>query len=227
MDRPDPHRALDAELLACARIQAERLVSSLPDEVDAAAVSRTNIPFKVVVLREVLIHRAAEFADVACSLFEQRRVVSACLTTRGLLEAAALICDLRDRVCNVIKGEASLSNLDDFLMRALLGSREPGAEVQAINVLTVVDRAAKRHVFFRNSYDRLSEFAHPNWWGLLGSYAEHDLEKRLVTLGREAANVPPRFGLTVLVGALEAFIYFYNDLGARVPQFIQLCEAAL
>ena len=174
----------------------------------------------------MLIHRAAELSDVACSLFERGRVISAFLITRGLLETAALMCYLRERVCGVTDADG-LSDLDDFLMRALLGSRDGDIEVRALNVLTLVNSVAKKIPFFRNSYDSLSEFAHPNWSGLLGSYAKHDLEKLLVTLGREAVNVPPRIGLPVLVGVLEDFIHHDNDLGGKLPEFIQLCEVAL
>ena len=43
------------------------------------------------------------------------------------------------------------SELDDFLMRALLGSRKTDAKIQALNVLTIVNRVAKKTAFFRTS----------------------------------------------------------------------------
>ena len=223
----DPEKASDAEFLAYADDLSRRLVGSLPSTVDPAAISVTaKIPFKVVSLREALLHRAAELAEVACDLFSRDRIVSAFLITRGLLETGAVLFDLRDRVVDAIDA-SRLSELDDFLMRALLGSREPDAKIQALNVLSIIDRVSKKATFFRNSYDRLSEFAHPNWSGVLASYSKGDEKNLLLNLGADVAKVPPRIGLSVLVGVLEMFIFNYNDLGSRLPDFIKLCEKSL
>ncbi len=223
----DPKKASDAELLAYAENLSQRLVGSLPSTVDPAAISVTaKIPFKVVSLREALLHRAAELAGVACDLFRRNRVVSAFLITRGLLETAAVLCDLRDRVVGAID-TSMLSELDDFLMRALMGSRETNAKIQALNVMTIVDRVAKKTTFYRNSYDTLSEFAHPNWSGVLASYSKHDAKNLLVNLGADVAKMSPRIGLPILIGVLEAFIFCYKDLGLRLPDFIKLCEQSL
>src|SRR5713101_969704 len=224
--RIEPHKATDDEMLNCAITLSQRLVSSLPTTVDPA-MSIAKIPFKVVSIREVLLHRAAELAEVSCALFTQKRIVSAFMVTRGLLETAALLCDLHGRVIRTADSSA-LDDLDGFLMQALLGTREPDTKVRALNVLTIIKRVAKKMPFFLQSYDILSEFAHPNWSGGLASYSKRDKGSPFVTnLGAEVASVSPRVGLRVLVGTLEVFIFYYNDLGSRIPEFIRLCEDAL
>ena len=62
---------------------------------------------------------------------------------------------------------------------------------------------------------------------MLASYSKGDAKNLLLSLGADVAKVPPRIGLPILVGVLEAFIFYYNDLGPRLPDFIKLCEQSL
>src|SRR5437763_472139 len=68
-----------------------------------------------------------------------------------------------------------VGDIDDFLMKLSLGSRaDNGIMPQAISVLTFVDRVEKDCEGFRQQYDRLSEFAHPNRAGTALLYSKPD-----------------------------------------------------
>lgn len=223
----DPEQMSDIEVLNHAKSLVARLEASLPSRVFPASISFTaKIPFKAFYLRELLIHRAAEISSAACDLFERGRLVAAFVLTRALLETVASLYCLYKRVSQV-KDPASLADIDTFLKRSLFGSRKAEIEIQAINVLTLVNQVSKDLPEFQASYDILSEFAHPNWSGLTGAYGKTDTDKLWVDLGSKVAQVPPRIGLSSFVGALEMFIHYYDDLADRLPPFIKICEAAL
>ena len=125
----------------------------------------------------------AEFVDN----INRENIYSAYFATRGHYETTASVAYFLDKVMNFYNNQISFKELDDALFKLSLGSRAyPKAEhfpdepmppefPDAINVLTQIDKADK--VFnsmrnsdelriFRESYDFLSEFCHPNLFGL-------------------------------------------------------------
>jgi hypothetical protein len=158
-------------------------------------------------------------------LFEKRTPVSAFIITRALLETAASMYCLHRRVFEVTQ-TAQIRDIDEFLMKTLNGWKDPAAQIQALNVLTLVDRVNKDLPHFRQAYDALSEFAHPNWSGVQGAYGQVDFRKLRVDLG-QSNKVPTPTGLYALVGGLELFFHFYTGLASHIPEFARICEEAL
>ena len=109
-------------------------------------------------------------------------------------------------------------------MRLLLGSKNGITDIPAVNVLSFIDAMDKRIPKFRKMYDALSEYAHPNWSGMMLLYSKHD-EKRFWTEfrrnPRDNTNVEIS-GLTTLMGSLGAFELVYNKVGDLVLQSLTL-----
>lgn len=129
----------------------------------------------------------AEYVDN----INRENIYSAFFTTRGHFETTASVAFFLDKLINFYNDKISYKELDDALFKLSLGSRAypkakhfpddptPPNFPDAINVLTQIEKADK--VFnsmrnndelqiFRESYDFLSEFCHPNIFGLtLGS----------------------------------------------------------
>ncbi len=219
----------DEQVHTIARLLSQALRSSLATSVDPRSLStRAKIPFKVVYLSELLLHRAAELGATACDLLERNRVVSAFIITRGFLETTAVIWCLRHRTRRALrtKSHGELDLLGDFLMRGLQGSRNAGgAQPKALGVGTLVDQVSKDVPEFARSYAELCEFTHPNWAGVQGAYSAVDHERLVADLG--VSIVPRRIGTSALVGATLQFVNAYNDLAAILPEFILICENAL
>ena len=72
---------------ACARLR-ETLVDTV-DPVDRKPGGK--IRHLAIVLREVLLHRAVDLADAACTLYREGRLVPAATLTRALSETTAAI----------------------------------------------------------------------------------------------------------------------------------------
>ena len=197
----------------------------LPKKVYAADLSvKSKIPFKAVPLREVLLYRVTELAEVACMLYEQNTIVSAFIMTRCVMETVAMLYWLYSRIDQVVQSN-DLGDLDAFLMRAMFGWRDGSMPAKAFNVLTAIDQMDKEFPSYRALYDSLSEFIHPNWSGVHGAYAKTDKENFSEDLGPEVTELPLPIGLIPLRASLEAFKFYYDKLSAMFPSFIKICDA--
>ncbi len=106
------------------------------------------------------------------------------------------------------------SKLTEFLRRTMVASRsEPGLP-EAINVLTLIDKVDKDFPGFRKSYDQLSEYAHPNWCGVLGAYSHLDRDSYTVTFdAREAMH-----NVAALMAILTVAQHVYNGGGGKIAK---------
>lgn len=216
-----------AELISEIRAQLALISYNLPSVVDPAGISLVaKIPYKVLTFREALLWRTEELARTACEMFERSELASAILLTRGVSENAAILWYLHELVA---KNTGSVEpELDDRVMRLLMGSRNNEEMPQAIQILAAVDKADKKIPGTRRSYDRLSEYAHPNWSGVAFLFSHIDHDEILTRLGRNprALEGPARMGLGSLQGALRMFEFAYNTITDNFPKFVAACEDA-
>ena len=203
-----------------ARAYLARFAVSLPSHVSAAELGVCEkAPYKALVVREALIWRTEETGRCACDMLERGDVTSGILLTRATLENTALIWRLRD----VIRDRANFTtiDIDRILSQLLLGSKQY-PEPAAINILTLIDRLDKATGFLRESYDRLSEYAHPNFNGVAGLYSTIDKENYTTWLGKRptAQRTVDTFVSPTLRASLFIFENTYNQISALMPAWV-------
>src|SRR3954451_12455449 len=117
----------------------------------------------------------------------------------------------------------------DYLMRLSLGSRIWEESPDPINVLTFVDCVHKTVEGFRQQYDSLSEYSHPNYSGTTGLYSKNDTENILTDFGSNVRNTdgPKHIGVINLSVALMMFHHTYNKLADVMSDFVALSEKNL
>lgn len=198
---------------------------NLPNRVDPASLTWTSkIPWKAVNLREALLYRITELGESAIDLYEKpNRIISAYLITRAVHETTALFYLFYLRL-EKVTDDQSLTDFDEFLMKLLFGWKNDKNFPAAINILNAVDKLDKLIDGFRYNYDRLSEFCHPNYSGVLGAYAVINRETGWVDFGKEIQKLNPMVGLHPLVASLEMFKHFYNKSADLIPTLIEVCE---
>ncbi len=204
-----------------ARARANALRDSLPQSVDAAALGvMEKAPFQLLCTREALIWRMEELARTACDALEQHDFTTAALLARATIESAALGWKLMEVLDD--RGKLPPQELNDTLMRMLVGSRLWSDGPQALQILSCIDRMNKRVAGVRKSYDMLSEIAHPNWRGVFGMYAETDEPKFTAHFGRGLRLAAGAKGAIVnaLLGALDLFEFAYNRISDVLPEFL-------
>jgi len=214
------------DLLVEARERVGLLSQSLPKSIDPAGISLTaKIPYKVLIYRESIIWRTEEIARTTVQHYSNKELASALILTRALMEGVGAAWYLLNSMQHATESN-DLDVFDDKILKLLIGSKSDVTDVSAINVLTFIDRADKNVTGFRNVYDGLCEFAHPNWSGTSLLFARNDHDEIFTEFGnnpRGSRNMM-RQGLNALLGGLIAFEYAYNQISDLMPAFIKTCE---
>lgn len=199
---------LKGEALNRARHISENLCAGF----DIAMLTlESKMPFKALVLREVLAHRFADLGLSASELLDSGRVVSSATLTRAAMETLARVAELSDRIEGFLTAK-NLEELDDYLMTSLFGSRNDPDLPQARNILGSIDRMENKIPGYRTSYENLCEFAHPNWSGAMGAFAETDRENFKVSFDSLSRRQKAQRSVGLALNAtLGAFLLFYNE----------------
>ncbi|MBZ9988161.1 hypothetical protein LB572_13770 [Mesorhizobium sp. BH1-1-5] len=215
---------VSAELVE-AREFANRLRENLPARIDAAALGVwSKAPFQLLCAREALIWRSEELARNACDALEREDLSVAALLTRALTENAALVWKLWEILD--ARHSHSPQELNDLLIRLLVGSRKWPDGPQAMQILSSIDRMDKAVPGVRASYDSLSEIAHPNWSGVAGLYSKPDPPRYLTDFGRGLRDTKGTADMiaNALLGSLGLFELAYNRISEAMPEFLAELE---
>jgi hypothetical protein len=205
--------------LAEAKGYSDAIAQSLPQKIGAASLTfKSKLPFKALSLREILIHRVSALSTAAIEMFERERLIPAMVLTRAVVETVAVTFNLHRKLMEFHETKDT-NVVDDFLVRGLVGQRQPDALVQSTNVLTLIDHVEKTVTGFRRAYDILSECAHPNWAGTLGAYGKIDHENLELQLGPSDRTTGLTTGVFTLSTSLMLFQHFYNDMIEPLKEF--------
>jgi hypothetical protein len=214
-------------------VEALRITVFSANEVSPVA----KIPYKAREILQAVLRRGLELFESFVRDCNDKAFVPLFVTGRALMESAALAADLWLRIDVIIRGwsKTALTELDEILMRALLGSRSADwgdpEKYLAHNVLTLVDRVGKAlDIPLRSTYDGLSEHAHPNSSGTLLAYCRQNVSDRhstfvdrpFATLLDGVDSVVSSTGLSLTVLALAV-----RDFEKHLPEFVALCEEAI
>lgn len=223
-DEDDRPPTLD-EMLAEIRGRLTALENSLPKQIDPIGVSRTKLPSKVLNYREALIWRVAELARVALQTFEAQRHAAAIVLTRAAVETNAALWYLDQKVSTALK-QKKLGDLDDCVMRLLAGTYAWEEFPDPIRVGKFVECVERSVPGFKEQYNHLSEYAHPNARGTTGLYSTIDGENIFVDFGPQDRNTKPAKAICIanLSVTLVLFEHTYNHLSDVMPEFVKLCE---
>jgi hypothetical protein len=213
------------QLLTRGLLLSKALNASLSPRIDPATISiKAKLPFKALSIREVLLYRVSELAGSALACYQRNQLVAAATLTRALLESVALLYWLFNELKTAV-ADGETSKIDNFLGRALVGTRNEATPLLAHNVMNAIDVVTKDIDHYRKVYEELCEIAHPNYGGGLGAYAKLNREKVWYELG--TSQLPKPLILGPLVTSLELFVNFYDTMIPHLKEFAALCEREL
>ena len=214
--------APDDRLKECERIGAN-LASDLPQQLSLKPFFDGGrlLAARLVTVREVLRYRIAELSHNAIRCFVSQHLVSGTALTRASFETAALLFHIDKRVSAAVESQ-KLDDIGEFLLKAVVGSKNNPKAPTAVNVLTSISsHLEKQYPGLEEQFFTLCEFTHPNFAGGLGSYGVTDESLTLklgLVVGAGGAIYP------MLHGALKLFEYHYNHIADTFTAFLQLCE---
>lgn len=197
----------------------------LPDRVVGKHVSpRSKLPFKVVMLAGALAWRTHQMARAALAAYDDQMHVAGILSTRAVMETMAALNTLHHLVTTY--GGGDVDGLDERLMAGIFGSRNRDDRPKARNILSDIDRVAKRSPALRSLYDELSEYAHPNDSGTVTAFVRIDPNGQ-AALFTAMGEDPGRRAWTLiesLATTLALAVALYEDLREGLPAFSIRCE---
>lgn len=189
------------EALETARVHLAKMEPYLPTKVSAGELNVwAKAPYKALVIRGGLLWRSQELGSDAIQAFADGRLATAIILTRAVIENVALHWRLGDLLTR--RKETKGSELSDTLTRMLVGWKNDKEFPVAFNALTMIDHLDRIIPGVRDSYDQLSEVAHPNYGGVHGLYAENDEENFVTHLGPKVRNATPRHAVLILAATL-------------------------
>jgi hypothetical protein len=148
----------------------------------------------------------------------------AAILTRAITENTALTWKLKE-ILDTRAGKTA-EELNTVLMRALAGSKIWEDTPDPFNVLSCLDRLDKIVSGARATYDSLSEYAHPNWRGVVGLYSKTDAKNFITYFGRALQPEAPKGQIaSALSAALAMFEYTYNVIADELPKFLSELES--
>lgn len=206
----------EVEPLVEARLLADAVASSLPRSIPIHALPmQSKIPFKVFSLRETLFHRASALASPAVSLLEAGNVVSGVLLTRAVMETVAILADLQTKLDAFVKSP-DVAAMDTFLMKGMFANRQEKGGVKdefyTSSIMSSIDRLDKKFKGFREMYDTLSEYAHPNYSGVFGAFGTVDHAKFVLELGPKKGARSIGVGANALASAMNILVHYYDEM---------------
>lgn len=152
---------------------AEKLVSDLKEtltpKMDAAPPGVPSaFPFKVLSLREPLLHRIVDLVEASIYLCKNDKGMGAAILARAVLEATALLFALLEMVEGI--NDENFGDFERRLNAMLLGSKNKTTPLVAVNIWKQIQKMDKSFEGIEEHYGLLSELAHPNFAGVLNSY---------------------------------------------------------
>lgn len=199
------------------------LENSLTFEIDGKRISNiSKLPYKVVILTFSLHHRAVDIAKNSYSLYKDENYLSSAILTRSLMETSSLIFVAQKKVKQAVNS-GKIGAIDDFLMRSIFGSKMEDDHIKSYNALTAIDHTDKEHEKYREMYDRLSEFVHPNWHGASGLYSKNEFNGKV----KFGLNVDENTIMTILLPFLTTttvLLLAFSYLSETFDDFIKLAE---
>lgn len=214
-----------------ARERQKLLTENMPEGVDRLTHGfRSKIPYKIMCIREAQFCRAEEFSRAACDMFERDDVVVGVSNTRSTLECLAVIFHINEKMVSQQKNGLD-SDLDEQVMKVLLGFKSDPDFPQMVNVLTMVDKLDSKTPGIRKNYNTLSEVAHPNYSGAVGVYGAPDYDCGITWFNKKKDSERVRkikgLGLVSLIPVLKLFEHEYNRTADLIEPFGRLCDANL
>ena len=180
-----------------------------------------RIIWKLKTYEQFSIYRVADLTAVIFQCWLHRRQAASFILKRAILESAATLYDMVDRLKPLIS-EGKIEGIDQLVMNVLFSNRvDKDSPFHAYNILTTLDHLEKTFNGIRRIYDYSSEYAHPNSDALLGLYGVIDADSSTCHIEQDKSftkeNISLFFGgletnLSIFIIALDELNTLYTAL---------------
>jgi len=187
-----------------------------------------KLPFKVHSFIEIMNCRMIDFCDSANILITNNHIVPSLALIRSLFENIAIIYRIKLSVDKSLNLNMLADDFDDLLTKIIFGTRY-GSEIEAINILTHLEKLDKDYNGIRKFYDELCEFVHPNCDGVQSSYSViYENERKTEILKVLTYEHPLYLWIEdCFIMCMEIYLNISTDIKNNLTNFSFLCEAEI
>ncbi len=214
----------------------KRVNNRLPEVISREGVSDTSkTALKAHLIHVSLLYRYHDLAKNSARLSKEGAIIPALILARAAFETAALLFYTHTKIDTAVETR-DVSEINDILMRIMFGERRQqitgDVNILAVNILTVVDLLDKEMEKLgaqgiRALYDDLCEFAHPNFSGGFGAYADATGDDPFqLAFGFESEILDSDMPLSALHMSLLILEEYDRKLIEILPKFTKLHESS-
>lgn len=172
---------------------------------------------------QLSLHRVVDLAMEACNSWNNGTPVVAIILDRAMLENVAYLFDISNQIKRYIT-ENQFSEIHNLISNRLVGSRLKEARSKICNVMTVIDKIDKTFRGFKENYNFLSDFCHPNYSGMLGLYGKMNYDEIYLKIDRRI-GISEEIFFNVLFSLEPSLLIFedcLNDIEKIYPALTDL-----
>ncbi len=180
--------------------------------------------------RQVLLRRAIALFEGSLVALLKKNPYSMVVSIRAFFETAAALGYLHSRLASLAAGTLEASKVDADIMALILGTKAPDISramppKQIMSMLDHADRAisksimggaAEEHAMLRESYDHLSEFAHPNFHSNILAFDLDETAERVVFHAELRAEAFALIGYLALASSL--YVPLHDSIDGLLPK---------
>jgi len=210
-----------------------KIKGNLPSRVDPLDISpledviKSKMPFKVKLYCACSSWRIHDISRGALEECKENRMSSAFILARASMETSAALWFLNEKLQASIETR-NISDFDSYLMKLLCGwkhkdSVESHNFPAAINVLTLIDHVDKIIKGYREEYELISEYVHPNYCGVQGLYGKNDTVNIWTDFGSNDYERDKRKFISALYTALKIYEISSDAISKDFQSFVDIC----
>jgi len=184
-----------------------------------------KLPFEVEYLRESLVYRLFELISAGVALLDADNFLGSVISSRSAQETVSALSYIDELIDYSLK-HREVSHLREMSHRLMFGRHNSELGIEKINILTLISKVDRRLPGFEKHYFALSEYAHPNWSGAMGLFAETGGKDIRVDFGRyiRGSNTINTHIQVALLNSVAIFQLLEEEYEPLAKALIELCN---
>ena len=184
-----------------------------------------KLPFEVEYLRESLIYRLFELIDAGLKLLKNQNLLGSVICSRSAQETIAALSYIDELIDHSLR-QQEVTHLREMSHRLMFGAHNSDPGVEKINILTLIKKIDRRLPGFEKHYFALSEYAHPNWSGTMGLFAQTGGQEVRVDFGRyiRGSSAISIHIEVALLNTMSIFELVEEEYPPLAKALIELCD---
>ena len=200
--------------------------TTLSKELDGCQDTKKLFGYNAIQFIQLLLYRSKSLIEGSIITLNNNRILSSIISVRAHFETTGSIGYLLKRLSSYYSGNIDFDRIDDDLLRLSLGAttienpKVPNP-INTLNLIDAVDDLIRKRLFkskephdkpFRELYEDLCDFCHPNFQGIKSGSDIIDAERAVIYHETDRID---RMGFTFffhLNMSTTLFMFFYKEI---------------